>query len=148
MFKVVVDTSVFIAGMSTKNRQSISGQVISMWRASAFTLVMSPQILREIVAKLIDKEFGEEIIIQFVTAIAKTALHIPGAYESTKLDTIDKDDNKFLAAAYEAGADFLVSLDKEHILPLKFFHGTQILTPFLFVRTMLTHAEVETQKSQ
>ena len=46
---------------------------------------------------------------------------------------IDPDDNMFLAAAYEAKADYLVSLDN-HLLSLKFYHGTQILTPGLFLR--------------
>jgi hypothetical protein len=41
-------------------------------------------------------------------------------------------DNKFLAAAYEAKADYLVSLDN-HLLRLKYYHGTQILTPNLFL---------------
>jgi predicted nucleic acid-binding protein len=40
----------------------------------------------------------------------------------------------FLAVAYEAKADYLVSLDN-HLLSLKFYHGTQILTPGLFLRT-------------
>jgi len=143
---VVIDTSVFIAGMLTSNKESSSAQVISMWRAGAFTLVMSPQILREIVAKQIEKKVDDQLIIEFVTIVAKIALHIPGAYESTKLDNIDKDDNKFLAAAYEADADYLVSLDAKHLLPLKFFHGTQILAPHLFVRAMVSSPPEETER--
>ena len=42
----------------------------------------------------------------------------------------------FLAAAYEVSADYLVSLDKKHILPLKYYHGTQILSPDLFIRIL------------
>jgi predicted nucleic acid-binding protein len=41
----------------------------------------------------------------------------------------------FLAAAYEIGADYLVSLDKKHILPLKHYH-TQILSPNLFLQVL------------
>ncbi|MGG6238191.1 putative toxin-antitoxin system toxin component, PIN family [Nodosilinea sp. AN01ver1] len=48
------------------------------------------------------------------------------------LDDVDPDDNKFLAAAYEAKADFLVSLDRD-LLNLKFFYGTQIVTPAAFL---------------
>ena len=39
----------------------------------------------------------------------------------------------FLAAAYESNADYLVSLDKKHLLPLKYYHGTQIVSPALFI---------------
>ncbi|WNN92185.1 hypothetical protein [Gloeocapsopsis dulcis] len=42
----------------------------------------------------------------------------------------------FLAAAYEAKADYLVSLDWQHLLPLKYYHGTQIVTPTLFIRAL------------
>jgi predicted nucleic acid-binding protein len=42
----------------------------------------------------------------------------------------------FLAAAYEIGADYLVSLDKKHILPLKHDHYTQILSPDLFLQVL------------
>jgi putative PIN family toxin of toxin-antitoxin system len=68
-----------------------------------------------------------------VTTIETLAIQIEGVYEATILDNIDPDDNMFLAAAYEAKADYLVSLDN-HLLSLKFYHGTQILTPNLFLR--------------
>jgi predicted nucleic acid-binding protein len=42
----------------------------------------------------------------------------------------------FLAAAYEAKADYLVSLDQQDLLPLKHYHGTQIVTPALFIRVL------------
>ena len=42
----------------------------------------------------------------------------------------------FLAAAYESNADYLVSLDKKDLLPLKHYHGTQILNPTLFIRLL------------
>jgi len=45
---------------------------------------------------------------------------------------VDPDDNKFLAAAYEVKADYLVSVDND-LLSLKYYHGTQILTPVLFL---------------
>jgi predicted nucleic acid-binding protein len=44
-----------------------------------------------------------------------------------------------LAAAYESKADYLVSLDRKHLLPLKHYHGTQILTPALFIKAIDTN---------
>ena len=37
-----------------------------MWRAGAFTLVMSPLILQEIVAKLLEKGIAEELLEELV----------------------------------------------------------------------------------
>ena len=135
--RVVIDTSVFIAGLLTKNKLSNPAQIISMWRGGAFILVISPQILKELVAKLIDKEMPELLVIDFVKTIAQIALHIPGACETIKLNNIDPSDNIFLAASYESKADYLVSLDKISLLPMKHFHGTTIYTPELFVRSLM-----------
>lgn len=134
MVKVVLDTSVFVAGLLTRQRETSSAaQVIHAWRTGKFSLVISPQILRELVAKLVQKNVSDDAIVDLVSAIGKIALQIPGAYESTRLDQIDPDDNKFLSAAYESRAHFLVSYDLD-LLGIKHFHGTQILLPRLFIR--------------
>lgn len=133
MIKVVIDTSVFIAALLSKSQTSSSVQVLNSWRDSRFTLVMAPQLLRELVVKLIQKKVPQADIEDLVTLIGEAAINIPGAYEGTHLDDIDPDDNMFLAAAYEAKVDYLVSLDKEHLLLLKHYHGTQILTSVLFM---------------
>ena len=136
MLKVVVDTSVFVAALLTKDKTAGPAQVLSKWQQGQFTLVMSPQILDEIVLVLIRRKISEKSIENLVTAIAATSLNIPGAYEATRLDNIDPKDNIFLAAIYEAQADYLVSLDSKHLLPLKHYHGTQILLPTLFLSSL------------
>ena len=137
MIKAVVDMSVFIAGLLTKNKASSSAQVLSLWKAGKFTLVISPQILDELVAKLIDKGFPEADIKALVRTKWEIGLRIPGSYEVAKLNKIDPDDNKYLAAALESNADYLVTLDKKHLLPLKHYHSTQIIVPALLVRALL-----------
>lgn len=101
---------------------------------------MSPQILREIVAKLVEKGVDDDIVEVFIFNVGKFALQIPGVYETTKLNKIDPDDNMFFAAAYESKADYLVSYDKKSLLPLKHFHGTQILSPNLFLRAIMSES--------
>lgn len=133
MVKVVLDTSVFIAALLSKNTDSSPSQILLLWRSGAFLLVMSPQILGEIVEKLIEREIPEETIAELLEVIDEIALNIPGAFEATYLDSIDPDDNMFLASAYESHADYLVSLDKKHILPIKHYHGTQIVCPEIFL---------------
>ncbi len=136
MLKVVVDTSVFIAGYLSRTGTGYSAQVISRWRAGDFQLVMSRQILEEIAAKLIEKGIEEERIVEFITVVGRIALNVPGNYVVYRLDEIDPDDNMLLATAQEGAADYLVSLDAQHILPLKHHKGTQILNPTLFLRVL------------
>ena len=118
MLKVVLDTNIFVAGYLSKNQQGYPSQILSSWRAGAFTLVISPSILREIVAKLLEKGVSEDLLQELVATIGQIGLNIPGAYETCKLDTIDPDDNKFVDCAIAANARFIVSEDR-HFRVLK-----------------------------
>ncbi|HIK09589.1 MAG TPA: putative toxin-antitoxin system toxin component, PIN family [Oscillatoriaceae cyanobacterium M33_DOE_052] len=134
MLKVILDTSVFVAAFGSKTNSS-PVKILDLWVDGQFALVMSPQLLEELVAKLSQRGVSEQTLVVLVAKIAAIAFHIPGAYQATRLDEIDPDDNKFLAAAFEAKADYLVSVEN-HLLSLKYYHGTQIVTPALFLRSL------------
>lgn len=131
--KAVIDTSVFVAAFLSNNSSSASSLVLDAWKQELFILVISPQLLQELVAVLLRRGIILSEIQKLVTLIAKISIFIPGVYEATRLDNIEPKDNMFLAAAYESKADYLVTLDTQHLLPLKYYHGTQILTPSLFM---------------
>lgn len=135
MLKVVIDTSVFVAAMLRPTSQSSPRQILRLWRDRCFSLVIAPSLLEELVTRLIRQQVNVADIEALLIDIKAIALHIPGSYQATRLDDIDPDDNKFLAAAYEAKADYLVSVDN-HLLSLKYYHGTQILSPALFLRAL------------
>jgi uncharacterized protein len=139
----VVDTSVFFAGYLSRTVTGCSVQAISRWRVGDFQLVMSDQILEEIVAKSIKKGIEEQRILEFITAGSKLALNVPGNYVVYRLDNIDPDDNMLLAAAQEGSANNLVSLNAQHILPLKHHKGTQILNPTLFLAILNRELQAE-----
>ncbi len=71
------------------------------------------------------------------------ALMIPGDYSTDYLDRIDPKDNMLLAAAFEAKANYLVTLDKKHLLPLKHFKGTSIVAPFQFNKEIESYKQGE-----
>jgi putative PIN family toxin of toxin-antitoxin system len=135
MLKVVIDTSVFIAALLRPTSNSSPRQLLRFWREGGFSLVMAPPLLQELVTRLMRQGVAPADIEDLLVDIRAIALHIPGAYQATRLDEIDPDDNKFLAAAFEAKADYLVSVDN-HLLSLKYYHGTQIVTPALFLRSL------------
>ena len=137
MLKVVLDTNIFVAGYLSKTKLGYPSQILDLWRNGEFTLVMSPQILEEIIAKLLEKGIAEDLLVELVSIIGQIALNIPGAYETCRLNHVDPDDNMFLAAALESKADFIVSKDTKSLLPLKHFHESQILLPELFIRQFL-----------
>ncbi|MCA2774269.1 MAG: putative toxin-antitoxin system toxin component, PIN family [Microcystis sp. M048S1] len=133
---VILDTSVFLSALLSKNPNSAPCQIIRYWREGRFKLVISPQLLEELVEKLLVKNIDRNDIKDILTAIFYTAIKIQGIYQATLLDQVDPNDNMFLASAYEIGADYLVSLDKKHIWPLKHYHRRQILSPNLFLQVL------------
>lgn len=52
MIKAVLDTSVFVAALLSSKQDSVPVKVLNIWREGHFTLVMSPQLMRELVVKL------------------------------------------------------------------------------------------------
>jgi len=55
-------------------------------------------------------------------------------------DSPDPDDNKFLEVAVECDADYLITGDKKHLLPLHPYRNIQILQPHDFLIVALdTH---------
>jgi predicted nucleic acid-binding protein len=63
--------------------------------------------------------------VAFIRSIATVI--VPS--ESVSVVTAKQDDNRILECALAARADFLVTGDRAHLLPLGSFRGTRIVTP-------------------
>ncbi len=130
--KVVLDTNIFISGI---HWEGPSFRVLQLWIDNKFELISSLEIIEEIVKTLMNfkKPMSHEDILWWKDLILqKATIVVP----TTKLDIIknDPDDNKFLEAAKEGQGDYLVSRDKKHILVLKKFENTIILSPEEFLK--------------
>lgn len=131
--RVVVDTSIIIAAYLSRNPKSTPNLILEKWRRGCFQLVVTPQILEEYVVVLQRKKIEEEQIFDLIDELDEKGLQFEGIYETEYLDSIDPYDNFILAAALESKSNYIVSLDKKHILPMKHFHRTQIVLPHLFL---------------
>lgn len=134
--KVIIDTSTFVAAYLSKSQTSGPKMVLQRWVDGYFTLVMSPQLLEELVLKLDEKSIPEDVIEELVSDIQARALNISGNYHTDFLNDVDPKDNIVLAAALEASADYIVTLDGKHLIPIKYFHGTYIVYPNSFLRAI------------
>lgn len=103
------------------------------WRGRRFEVCITPQTLAEVERVLtyanVQKNFKvTDVEVQQVTAMLQShACLLPGLYEGVAVVKTDPSDNIFLAAALEAGADYLVTQDG-HLQRLKYYHGTQIIS--------------------
>ncbi len=127
--KVVFDTNVLIAAFLT---EGVCSKVLVRARKHEFQLVLSADIIGE-TERVLRKKFKlSPSEISSVSALLKEAaseiLH--------KVDPIspicrDPDDDKILACASEADADYIVTGD-EDLLVIKRYGRTKIVTPKVF----------------
>ena len=123
--RIVLDTNVFVSGIHWTGS---SEKVLRAWMNNDFELVSSLPILEELVRILMsfkvplnpeDISWWESLILEKSVIVAPT--------ETVDVIT-DPDDNKFVEAALEGKAQYIVSQDK-HLLILKEYRGIKVLHP-------------------
>ena len=128
--KVVLDTNVFISGIHWLGD---SNKVLSMWRNEKFELIISLEIIEEIITTL--KNFkivlSEEEIGYWKDIILENSLLVEPEEE---IDIVkdDQDDNKFIEVAVMGKAKYIITQDN-HLLKIKEFREIKILTPKEFL---------------
>ena len=122
--RIVVDTSLIVSGIFYSGKpQTLLDKIL---RGEVF-LIVTDEILDEYEDVCLRDEFYkkggiDKDHVKFVLGeIEKVAIKVKPqkAYEVSK----DPKDNKFLNAAAEGKADYVVSSDEKHILNLKSFQG-------------------------
>ncbi len=139
MLKVVLDTNQFVS--SLLSRHGPSAQILQAWRNHAYVLVISRDIQQEIERVLTyphirtKYRLDQKQIDALMELIEREAAVIS---DPPRLDVItaDPDDNKVLACAVAAQADYLVSGD-QHLLVLRRYQGTEIVTARDFLQRCL-----------
>lgn len=112
MFRVVIDTTVWISGIFWHGTPH---QILEMWKAGDFEIIVSEAILAEVGRKLNEKaaQFRMEVeaVNEWLDLIIGEAIFVQ---PQEKIQACrDPDDDLFLEAAVEGGADLIVSGDKD-----------------------------------
>ena len=137
--RAVIDTNLFVSGLFSDKGNTFELQ--ELWVNGAFQLAVSEKILQEIKATLLKPYIHEKLFIQegeeneIIELIREKAFVVTkDLYETDRIKS-DLTDNKFLACALEAKADYIVSGDN-HLLELKHFHTIQIVNAGIFVKAI------------
>ena len=140
MVTAVLDTNVFIR--AALRPRSPSARVVDAYLDGKFQLVLSQDVLQELLTVLLLPEIREvhgwsdDKILQFVINLpAGAALYAGQAYVPASLPR-DLTDVKFLSLAHEADADYLVTKDGRHLLRVKKYRRTRIVTPTQFLANL------------
>lgn len=135
--RVVLDTNVIIS--ATLIRGGNEDQILHAWQHGSFELVLSPPILEELGRALFYERLrkfrwmtdGE--VAELLRALAGGGIVVAGRVKIKA--SRDPDDDKFLAAAIEGVAEFVVTGDRD-LLDLKSYRGVRIVRPARFLTTI------------
>lgn len=131
--KVVLDTNIIVSAIVFGGKPR---DIIDLIQEGEIEAYVSPFILYELEEVLIRKfDFNEEKLEDVKDLINQKFIKIT---PREALNTIKNHhpDNKILALSIEAQADYLITGDKQHLLPLKKIKKTKIVSPedFLEIR--------------
>ena len=131
--RVVLDTNVIVSGLNFPGNERL---VLDLALRGRFELYLSPFILREVAGVLGRKfDWTEERSSQAIRALRDGATII----EPPRLPDVFEDDhadNRILECAVEASADYLVTGDRRHLLPLEEHNGARILNAPRFLSAL------------
>jgi hypothetical protein len=138
MLRAVVDANVFAS--ATHNPESPPAKVIHAWFRDRFQLILSPAILAEVRRVLhyprIKKAstWTEVEVAELISLLETNAeIQVPGALDLKVVR--DPTDDKYIVAAVEGQADYIVSGDKD-LLDLGRYQSIAIVSPRRFLQIL------------
>jgi uncharacterized protein len=130
---VVFDTNILFSAIGWQGRPAACLEYARRGAADGAT---SQELLDELVQKLHDKlAFSEQQIADTLTDLL-SYLRVVTVTERLTVVITDPDDDRVLECAVAAGASYIVTGDRRHLLPLVSFREIAIITAADFLRLM------------
>lgn len=139
MLSAAVDCNVTVAAFITPFENSANWQLLQSLRTKQFRFISSLECIAE-VARSLALDHVRKLHGKSQTEIDEFCAMLRGACELIDAPAItppslprDATDSKFLDLARASNADYLVTNDRRHLLRLKEFGRTKIVTPHKFM---------------
>ena len=135
--RAVIDTNVIISALLFGG---LPEKVLSLVISKKIELILSPSIRDEIERVLLDPKFSlstKEVSI-LLSAIDKVTTFVLPSEKITIIKRKDSD-NRILEAAVCGNANYIVTGDKQDLLPLKKYLSILIISPKQFLEACQTH---------
>jgi len=136
MLKAVPDVNIHVSALIKPDGHS--AQILD--RIGEFVSYTSESMLKDTERALhYDRilrkyQLTEEAVAQYLQRLRRSHAVVTGAYEVHGVAP-DPDDDKIIACALDAGADYIITGDP-HLLNLKQYRGIQIITPRAFLEIL------------
>jgi putative PIN family toxin of toxin-antitoxin system len=141
MITAILDTNVFVQAV-IGSPQAASRRVLDAYDEGRFQLHFSSATIDELFNVIAlssiraRHRWSDDQILRFVLTLAETATVHPQPQVLPAHLVHDVTDIKFLALAAATDADYLVTNDRRHLLPLGRFRWTRIVTPAQFLKAL------------
>ena len=135
MLRAVLDANVYVSALVRP--EGPPGQIIDRFlRSGAFEIVLSPPIIEEVlralaypkISKFIHSDIDPELWFEDIVVLASV---VPGTQQIPRISD-DPDDDKYIAAAVEGPAAFVVTGDDD-LLTLRSHEGVRFVSPRTFL---------------
>lgn len=132
--KVVFDTNVVASASFWRGTPF---NCLAAWAQGRCEAVVSPALLAEYheIIEELRLEYPDRAFVKWVDALTESATLVFPTDRAARA-TPDPDDEMILECALAAEADYIVSGDKKHLLPLRQFRGIPIVSPPEFLRQL------------
>jgi uncharacterized protein len=126
MVRVVLDSNVLISALHFGGKPD---ELLVLANEGVIELCLSAFILEE-TARILKVKLGwTDQAVHEAVAVIKDVATLVQPTRTLRIIPEDEADNRILECAVEARADFLVTGDHRHLLPLKQYQGIRILSP-------------------
>lgn len=129
--KVVLDTNVYISAILFGGNCE---EILKLANQALFEVVISKEILDEIKSVLKGKFYWTDKQIVGVIKYIKELASIVNPGVSLMVVKEDPSDNKIIECAVASNAAYIVTGDKNHLLPIKGYEGIKIISPIEFLK--------------
>ena len=138
MIKAVVDANVIISAVIAP--LGSPRRVYDAWREGRFVLVTSPAIMEEVARKLLHPKIRQRYAVsdeerEGVLSLLRGQSEMTAGAAEVHPGSRDPDDDRVIAAALEAQADFVVTGDSD-LLTLGTYRGIPIVSPAEFLQQL------------
>lgn len=137
MQRVVLDTNVIVSGTLTSGGPPAS--ILDAWRKGRFLVIISEAIIEEVKKVLNDAVLRSAYphlknthVGKLINLLRNQGHMVAGVLDISVIEN-DPDDDKFVVAALEGEAQYIVSGDV-HLAQLKKYKGIRVITPTDFAR--------------
>ncbi|MDW7738869.1 MAG: putative toxin-antitoxin system toxin component, PIN family [Bacillota bacterium] len=126
MYRVVADTNVYISAILFGGKPE---EIIKLALEEKIELIISGDILAEMAYILRSKFKWSNYQVNQLLAMLQETVMLVTPQQRLKVIKDDEKDNRVLECALEGKADYIISGDKRHLLPLKEFQTVRIVDP-------------------